>query len=95
MNSFPKLKEALETGNKTLLLTEFWRDFPGGKDNQRNQEFLKRFVRPVSNMYKYNKKQRGGEIQQDKKWNNKRERLHQQLKKYQEGGSISPFAMEE
>jgi len=95
MNSFPKLKEALETGNKTLLLTEFWRDFPGGKDNQRNQEFLKRFVRPVSNMYKYNKKQRGGEMQQDKKWNNKRERLHQQLKKYQEGGSISPFAMEE
>jgi hypothetical protein len=99
MNAFPKLLDAIKTGNKTLLLTEFWRDLPEGKENRRNQEFKRKFVIPVSNMYKYNKRQTGGEIKQMQEerpvWDKRRSRLKQQLKIYQQGGEISPFAEEE
>ena len=99
MNAFPKLLDAIKTGNKTLLLTEFWRDLPEGKENRRNQEFKRKFVIPVSNMYKYNKRQTGGEIKQIQEerpvWDKRRSRLKQQLKVYQQGGEISPFAEEE
>ena len=97
MNSFPKLEKAIREGNKTLLLTEFWRELPRKRLNKRNTEFQRKFIIPVSNMYKYNK-QAGGEIktkQGKNKWNKRRSRLKQQLKVYQEGGEISPFAMEQ
>ena len=50
-------------------------------------------------MYKYNKRQTGGEIKQIQEerpvWDKRRSRLKQQLKVYQQGGEISPFAEEE